>query len=127
MPINYLKLKIGKVWKILWGMDHGRLIQGFTNIEKVTLSVGTQLDRFGHEGGRFLAPLGASFESRALPISSNVPSDLKFYKVIKPLQVDAGPAIPWFNQKGMGTQYFTGEKNIAQLIDEGYLKRITCK
>ena len=75
--------------------------QGFTNIEKVTLSVGTQLDRFGPEGGRFLAPLGASFESRALPISSNVPSDLKFYKVIKPLQVDAGPAIPWFNQKGM--------------------------
>ncbi|WP_295843108.1 glycohydrolase toxin TNT-related protein, partial [uncultured Apibacter sp.] len=101
--------------------------QGFTNIEEITLPVGTKLDRYGHEGGRFLAPLGASFESRALPISSNVSSNLRFYEVIKPLKVDAGPAIPWFGQKGMGTQYFTGDKNIAQLIEEGYLKRIECK
>lgn len=73
-----------------------------------------------------MAPLGASFESRALPISSNVSSNLRFYEVIKPLKVDAGPAIPWFGEKG-GAQYFTGDKNIAQLIEEGYLKRIECK
>jgi hypothetical protein len=100
--------------------------QGNPDRHRITLTPGTQLDRFGYAQGRFIAPLRASFGSRALPPNSlntpdpyepdyenkvNVanalipPSNYHVYCVQNAFDVDAGPIAPWFNQAGRGTQY----------------------
>jgi len=102
--------------------------RGFVSVDKVTLPTGTQIDRWGgyfdngtfRDKGRFFSPRGAAFESRSLPQSSlKLPK--RAYEVVKPFDVDAGPAIPWFNQPGMGMQY---ESPIAieTLIKNGFIK-----
>lgn len=71
----------------------------------VTLSPGTQIDRFGRPTGGFLSPAGTPFGDRALPAASYA-ADYHVYEVQKPISgVRAGPAEPWFNQPGNGTQY----------------------
>lgn len=45
------------------------------------------------------------------------------YEVIKEIAVESGPAIPWFDEVGKGTQYKTG-KSVEQLIDLKCLRRI---
>ena len=71
----------------------------------VTLSPGTQIDRFGQPTGGFLSPAGTPFGDRALPAAS-YNAGYHVYEVAKPIGgVRAGPAKPWFNQPGNGTQY----------------------
>ena len=71
----------------------------------VTLSPGTQIDRFGKPTGGFLSPTGTPFGERALPADS-YNADYYVYEVKKPIHgVRSGPAEPWFNQPGNGTQY----------------------
>ncbi|GAA4484826.1 hypothetical protein GCM10023094_38780 [Rhodococcus olei] len=77
---------------------------------KSQLDVGTLIDRYGSEGGNFLAPAGASYTSRALPPVNLVsdPADYcnyHVYAVAKPLPLYAGPITPWFEQQGFGTQF----------------------
>jgi Tuberculosis necrotizing toxin len=100
--------------------------QGKPDRHRFTLKPGTSLDRFGYAQGRFLAPVQASFGSRALPPNSlNTPnpydpdyegkvrvanaiippSNYHVYCVQNAFDVDAGPIAPWFNQAGKGTQY----------------------
>lgn len=74
------------------------------------LGIGTLIDRYGSEGGNFLAPAGAKYTARALPPVNlvSVPADYcnyHVYLVTKPLPVYAGPIAPWFEQVGLGTQY----------------------
>lgn len=88
-----------------------------------TLAVGTKLDRFGEERGRFLAPNGASYEGRALPPGTDKLAPYHQYEVIKEIAVESGPALPWFDEVGKGTQYKTG-KSVEQLIDLKCLRRI---
>ena len=102
-------------------------------IKRNKLKVGYEFDRYGgklingklEDGGNFIAPMGASFESRALPPYYNnggVPYNK--YKVVKEIpDVAEGAAIPWFGQPGMGTQ-FKLEKSIDDLLKEGYIERI---
>ncbi|KAK4463959.1 hypothetical protein QBC42DRAFT_264350 [Cladorrhinum samala] len=106
--------------------DAGVPIQG-----NVTLQVGTLIDRFGGEGGAFVAPAGAPYMQRSLPPSNlNTPegADSKYkynyrvYSVSKPLLVLSGPIAPWFGQPGAGVQYQL-YKSVKTLIDEGFLKR----
>ncbi|KAL0958126.1 hypothetical protein HGRIS_000294 [Hohenbuehelia grisea] len=93
-----------------------------------TLKVGTVLDRFGHEGGSYLAPGDTPYSQRALPPSNlspiKTPADIVYYKyeVAKPLPALLGPAAPWFGQKDEGMQYKVAEK-IADLVSKGYLRR----
>ncbi|MBD2779392.1 glycohydrolase toxin TNT-related protein [Xenorhabdus sp. 38] len=101
---------------------------GFADITPTILQPGTKIDRFGGrtidgkfvDTGDYAAQAGALFEVRALPADS-ITRPYNVYEVIKPLKADMGPAIPWFGQPGMGTQY-QFKKSISDLIDQGYIK-----
>ncbi len=73
-----------------------------------TLQVGTLIDRFGSDGGRFFSPRGESFAARALPY---VCSQMVYtvYRVAKPLHVATCKVAPWFGEPGGATQYGTDE------------------
>ncbi len=97
------------------------------------LTVGQKLDRFGGEGGQFLAPSGSPFSQRSLPpqslntIESDYPFNYHVYKVVKEFTVHAGPAAPWFGQPGNGIQYMTfgvGTDRVGTLVANGFLKRL---
>ncbi|MCH8493993.1 MAG: glycohydrolase toxin TNT-related protein, partial [Idiomarina sp.] len=90
--------------------------------ERVDLPPGTLLDRYGAEGGRFLAPAGTPFEARAMPPSSR-DGPLTKYEVLRPLPVDAGPAASWFDQPGGGKQFLT-DRSVSDLIRDGYIRRL---
>ena len=47
-------------------------------------------------------------------------------EIVKPIYVNAGDALAWFEQYGGGTQYEL-PKIVAELIAEGVLKLIKCK
>jgi nicrotizing toxin Mtb-like protein len=46
------------------------------------------------------------------------------YEVVKPPPAYVGKIAPWFDQPGGGTQIWTGGKEIEELIDEGYLRKV---
>ncbi|MDN0012390.1 TNT domain-containing protein [Providencia stuartii] len=103
---------------------------GFVSITRTTLQPGMQVDRYGgrmvnsvfNDTGTYVAQAGVPFEVRALPVG-DINRPYTVYEVVKPLPADMGPAIPWFGQPGMGTQYkFTD--GIDDLIAQGYLKRL---
>ena len=97
---------------------------GFAGAPKNTLlKPGTVVDRYGTDGGRFLAPEGTSIGARALPASARSGAPYLKYEVIKELSVQSGKATKWFGQKGGGTQYKTGPR-IKNLINDGYLKEV---
>ena len=86
----------------------------------VTLLPGTQIDRFGRATGGFLAPAGISFGDRALPADS-YNAEYHVYEVKKPIDgVRSGPAEPWFNQPGNGTQYQL-PRSVQSHLDAGEL------
>ena len=86
-----------------------------------TLRPGTIIDRYGGTGGSFASPQGTPiFELVGIrPGAQTKP--LNTYKVVKPFEVDAGKAAPWFGQPGGGMQYDLGHP-IQELIDSGHLK-----
>ncbi len=94
---------------------------GFARAPKaVRLKPGTVVDRFGHPGGRFLAPADASYMGRAVPYD-RFKMPYYRYTVVKPLRVAAGKSAPWFDQPGGDIQYKT-DRPIQVLLDQGYLK-----
>jgi hypothetical protein len=46
---------------------------------------------------------------------------LSAYEVVKPFEVDAGKAAPWFGQPGGGTQFDLGTRTVQDLINSGHL------
>jgi hypothetical protein len=114
---------------------------------RTTLKPGTRLDRFGYATGKFLAPPGTPFTSRALPPQAldtpdhsvpdyegriNVqnliipPSNYHVYCVQNAFDVDAGPIAPWFDQAGKGQQFLLmkgyapdQEDNVLWLLSHG--------
>ena len=115
------------------GSPHWPKNNGFwgTSIEG-EIEVNFLLDRYGgryvdgkfQDFGGFTAPAGTNFTSRALPTSPNK-LPLSTYEVIKPFNVKAGHAQPWFGEKGLGTQF--QHQPIQDLIDGGYIKLIDRK
>ncbi|KAL8991586.1 MAG: hypothetical protein Q9169_007830 [Polycauliona sp. 2 TL-2023] len=104
----------------------GEPIQG-----NFTLTVGMQVDRFGKEGGKYIAAADAPFDQRALPPDAlntdpelpEYPINYRIYNVIKEFEVLGGPIAPWFGQPGYGVQFFTGAiGNVSTLIEQGYLE-----
>ncbi|QLJ66661.1 glycohydrolase toxin TNT-related protein [Serratia marcescens] len=104
--------------------------RGFVQATPTTLMPGAKIDRYGgwtnngvfNDRGTFVSPAGASFGSRALPLDT-LEKPYRVYEVVKPIQADMGPAIPWFNQAGGGTQ-FELSKSISQLLAEGRIRPI---
>ncbi len=84
-----------------------------------TLPVGTRIDRFGGEGGKYLSPEGTPFDQRALAPSS-LNDNYNVYRVAKALPVQSGEIAPAFDQPGGGVQYKTGT-SVSNLVKQGYL------
>lgn len=84
---------------------------------------GTVVDRYGGLGGSFLSPQGTPAWARALPFGAET-RPLNSFEVIRPFEVNAGTAAPWFNQLGGGVQYELGKRTVQDLVNEGYLRRI---
>ena len=85
-----------------------------------TLLPGIKVDRYGSPKGSYVSPEGTPLEMRSLPKGSDL-KPLNSYQVVKPIEVEAGNAAPWFNQPGGGTQ-FKLPIPVQELIDTGYLK-----
>lgn len=90
--------------------------------ERIALTPGTRIDRYGAPSGTFTSPAGTPFPERSLP-SAAASKPLNTYEVVKPFEVHAGPAEPWFGQPGMGTQY-ESRVSVQRLIDEGFLREV---
>jgi WXG100 family type VII secretion target len=106
---------------INWPQNHG--FEG--DVLKVTLESGTLIDRYGGPKGSFFSPEGIPYEQRALPLHSEE-ADYFVYKVLKPLEVDAGKIAPWFGREGGGTQFVKYKEDgsmytIRQLAQDGYI------
>lgn len=104
--------------------------RGFVSIQNITLQPGQKIDRYGgffsngkfNDKGSFVSPAGNSFGSRALP-ADTIKKPYSVYEVQSPIDAKSGPAIPWFGQKGMGTQYELSD-SIENLLSNGSIKRL---
>lgn len=96
----------------------------------LTIPVGTFLDRFGSEYGRFMSPAGLSYSQRSLPPTnldaapgSKYPYNYQVYMVSRSLHVQGGLIASWFEQQGLGVQFLVPD-TVLQLVDTGYLSRV---
>lgn len=105
-----------------------------TVVPDADLAAGTELGRFGHPGGAYLAPEGTPFAQLSLPPGSAT-KPYYTYIVNDPAALPPGwhieqsRAAPWFHQPGGGVQYRIvpppGEAaSVDALIDSGYLKGV---
>ena len=62
---------------------------------------GQTLDRFGGNHGSFMSPSGTPASARSLTPGTEL-KPLNSFEVLKPFEVDAGRAAPWFKQPGGG-------------------------
>ncbi|MGH8959797.1 MAG: glycohydrolase toxin TNT-related protein [Jatrophihabitantaceae bacterium] len=98
---------------------------------KRVIKPGTQLMRYGKEGGRYFTDLGTSPDEVSIPPDSAA-GPRSIYVVVKPLEVDSGTAAPWtfrydgraYPNRGGGNQYRTNE-DAAQLRARGVIRRIS--
>ncbi|CAM6105954.1 unnamed protein product [Calypogeia fissa] len=99
----------------------------------MVLEVGSLVDRFGDESGKYLSAADAPFSQRSLPPSSlntnsanpGYPHQYHIYRVIKSLILTGGPIAPWFGQPGLGTQFHTAAiGDITTLKAKGYLEEV---
>jgi hypothetical protein len=112
-----------------FGSIKGEVIRG-----KTLLRPGHELDRFGgwtdadgkfRDLGSYFSDSGVPFSNRALP-PEVLNSPYKRYKVVKPIEVDAGPIAPWFGEPGGATQYLVPriEGGVEGLIKAGKIIQI---
>jgi hypothetical protein len=80
-----------------------------------TLQPGRLIDRFGGSG-RYFSPKGEAFPARALPTLCEI-LVYTVYRVLKPLPVASGKAVPWFDEPGGATQYETDEPSLALVAE----------
>lgn len=99
-------------------------------MDNMTLSLGTNFDRFRSEYGTFMSAAGAPYAQRSLPPSNldaapgaTYPYNYHVYTVSKPVIVVAGPIAPAFGQQGLGLQFLM-PANIMTLVNQGYLSRL---
>ncbi|MEV7084820.1 TNT domain-containing protein [Streptomyces sp. NPDC093085] len=101
--------------------DGFAVVNGKVDKKATVLKKDQKLDRFGGEGGRYLAPVGDPYAKRALPPQNlntrdaAVPCDYRVYRVLKPFTVWQGGIAPWFEQPGGGQQIQLD----AALLDPG--------
>ncbi|KAK2616700.1 hypothetical protein QQS21_000312 [Conoideocrella luteorostrata] len=99
------------------------------------MNEGDYVDRFGHDGGQFLAPLGTLYSKRSIPPSNlnpdpfwpvpkNIYNNYHVYRVIKPFKVYNGSIAAGFGQPGQGRQYYTKKVPIHTLLKGGDLEEV---
>ena len=104
-----------------WAPNGGR-VPGTIKEEQV-LDIGTVIDRYGNQYGKYTSPVGVPYEQRALPYIEN-PNAYHQYEVIKPINnVTFSEIAKAFEQPGGGIQYEL-PSSIKQLIKEGFIKEI---
>ena len=96
-------------------------------------SRGSFADAYIFLAGQYVSAADAPFSQRSLPPSSldtpvndkKYPYDYHIYTVNRTFTVIGGPIAPWFDQPGLGAQYFLGAtETIKSLKDKGYLKEV---
>ena len=74
------------------------------------------------------------YSSRAADFDPAFTCNYHLYRVVKPFNVEAGPIAPGFGQRGLGLQFqlvasllpgTTATANVAWLLNNGYLQRMT--
>ena len=94
---------------------------GFSGaVQKVTLDIGTMLQRTGSLYGSFVAPAGTPQQMLSLPYDK-IGQTTTYLQVQQPIQALGGKVAPWFGQIGGGTQYLLNSP-VQQLLTEGVLK-----
>ena len=95
---------------------------GFSGaIEKVSLDVGTIIQRTGDLSGRFTAPAGTPSQMLSLPYDK-IGQATTYLQTTQPVQALSGTVAPWFGQIGGGTQYLLLDGRVDQLLEAGILK-----
>lgn len=92
------------------------------NSEKINLQPGAKVDRYGFDGGTFVAPVGTPAAMRALP-PGTLQKPYSSFEVQKAITVDGGRTAPAFGQVGLGVQYEL-PSSVNSLLKSGTLKRI---
>ncbi len=98
---------------------------GFLNGEykESTLMPGTKINRIGsNPTGRYFSPEGATFGEKALPPFMKLQPNSD-YIVLKEITTKEGLIAPWFNEPGMGIQYYT-DLTIDELEKGNYVLKI---
>lgn len=103
--------------------DGTQIVEEVLDKHEMTLSPGTIVDRFGSDHGVYTAPYGTPLTNRSLPIGTINEKTYSVFRVLKPINVDAGTIAPYFGEMGGGTQYIFKE-TIENLIKSGYLERV---
>ncbi len=111
-----------------WVNSNGEYIypenNGFSSTpENIILQPGTRVDRYGYDGGYFVAPEGTPYTQRSLPPGTATSKPYYRYEVVKPIPAQGGRIVPWFDQEGGGTQYLF-QQSVKELLDGGYLKQL---
>ena len=117
------KIAESRNWTNLKGETWWPVNRGFDGASKTQpLGVGTKIDRFGYDGGTFVAPKGTPITMRALaPGTTSKPYSA--FEVVKPMEVQGGKAAPWFGETGKGVQYEL-PMSVEKALAEGYLRRL---
>ena len=103
--------------------DHPNGFSTSADREAMWLEPGLRLDRFGGEGGSFLSPEGEAWSSRALP-PYTLNSPYHVYEVAHSFPAWVGDSAPWFDRPGGGSQVYTGEVTIEDLLRHGYIREV---
>jgi hypothetical protein len=95
---------------------------GFASSARETIQPGTILDRYGSPNGRFFGEPGATVSQRGMAPGAEAMPYTK-YRVLKPLDTQAGPAAgaPQFGATGGAKQYLAGN-SIQWLLDNGFIE-----
>ena len=95
---------------------------GFSGaVERVTLDVGTIIQRTGDLAGRFVAPAGTPSQMLSLPYDK-IGQATTYLQTVKPVQALCGTVAPWFGQMGGGIQYLLLDGSVKQLLADNVLK-----
>lgn len=107
-----------EVAEIKWPSNRGFLDEPVLS----HLMPGTRVDRYGHEGGTFVAPEGTLWEQRSLPPSS-LGKPYTEYEIVKPIPAQSGWIAPWFRQIGGGIQY-EFPVPVGKLVKNRFIERV---
>ena len=97
---------------------------GFLNGEykESVILPGTRINRIGsNPTGRYFSPAGATFGEKALPPFMKLQPDSDYIS-LKEIPIREGLVAPWFDEPGMGIQYYT-YLPMRELEKGGYLHK----
>lgn len=89
----------------------------------IKLGPGTLIDRFGGDDTAYFAPLGTPYAMRSLP-PCVLNMNYSVFRVLEPLEVEAGPIEPGFLQPGLGTQYIA-EQGASGLVRDKLVVKLS--